>query len=76
MAQAASFDQQNQPIVTLTLKDAAKFAEVTRKVSANGPGQNLLVVWLDFEEGVDSYAAEAIKPENQNLYQQHLLHKY
>ena len=26
---AGSFDQQNRPIVTLTLKDAAKFAEVT-----------------------------------------------
>ncbi|MDN4494565.1 protein translocase subunit SecDF [Ureibacillus aquaedulcis] len=60
---AASFDQQNRPIVTLTLKDAAKFAEVTKKVSQMGPGQNLLVVWLDFEEGVDSYAAEAQKED-------------
>ncbi|MEO4052149.1 protein translocase subunit SecDF [Solibacillus sp. CAU 1738] len=58
---APSFDQQNRPIVTLTLKDASKFAEVTRKVSAMPPGQNLLVVWLDFEEGVDSYAEEAKK---------------
>ncbi|MFJ8237320.1 protein translocase subunit SecDF [Ureibacillus sp. NPDC094379] len=60
---AASFDQQNRPIVTLTLKDASKFAEVTQKIAAMGPGQNLMVVWLDFEEGVDSYAAEAQKPE-------------
>lgn len=60
---AASFDQQNRPIVTLTLKDAAKFAEVTQKIAAMGPGQNLMVVWLDFEEGVDSYAAEVQKPE-------------
>ncbi|MBM7606969.1 SecD/SecF fusion protein [Lysinibacillus composti] len=60
---AASFDQQNRPIVTLTLKDASKFAEVTQKISAMGQGQNLMVVWLDFEEGVDSYAAEAQKPE-------------
>lgn len=58
---APSFDQQNRPIVTLTLKDAAKFAEVTKNVSAMPPGQNLLVVWLDFEEGVDSYAKEAKK---------------
>ncbi len=56
-----SFDQQNQPIVTLTLKDADKFAEVTRKISARPQGENLLVVWLDFEEGVDSYKAEAAK---------------
>ncbi|KGR74455.1 protein translocase subunit SecDF [Ureibacillus sinduriensis] len=60
---AASFDQQNRPIVTLTLKDAAKFAEVTKQVSQMGPGQNLLVVWMDFEEGVDSYAAEAQKED-------------
>ena len=65
----ASFDQQNQPIVTLTLKDAAKFAEVTQKVMGMGEGQNLLVVWLDFEEGVDSYAAEAVKPAKDQKFQ-------
>ncbi|MGM9951447.1 MAG: protein translocase subunit SecDF [Lysinibacillus sp.] len=58
-----SFDQQGRPIVTLTLKDANKFAEVTREISSRPPGENLLVVWLDFEEGVDSYAAEAVKAE-------------
>lgn len=60
---AASFDQQNRPIVTLTLKDASKFAEVTEKISKMPAGQNLLVVWLDFEEGVDSYKAESAKPQ-------------
>ncbi len=64
-----SFDQQNQPIVTLTLKDAAKFAEVTEKVKNMGPGRNLLVVWLDFEEGVDSYAVESQKPPVDQKYQ-------
>lgn len=58
---SGSFDQQNQPIVTLTLKDADKFAEVTREISSRPQGENLLVVWLDFEEGVDSYKAEAVK---------------
>ncbi|MFP3918164.1 protein translocase subunit SecDF [Lysinibacillus telephonicus] len=60
---AASFDQQNRPIVTLTLKDASKFAEVTEKISKMPAGENLLVVWLDFEEGVDSYKAESAKPK-------------
>ncbi len=60
---APSFDQQNRPIVTLTLKDASKFAEVTEKISKMPAGENLLVVWLDFEEGVDSYKAEATKPD-------------
>ncbi|WP_339195116.1 protein translocase subunit SecDF [Solibacillus sp. FSL R5-0449] len=66
---AASFDQQNQPIVTLTLKDAAKFAEVTQKVMSMGAPNNLLVVWLDFEEGVDSYAKEKEKPPAEQKFQ-------
>ena len=57
-----TFSDTNQPIVTLTLKDASKFAEVTRQVSQMPEGQNLLVVWLDFEEGVDSYVQEVLKP--------------
>ena len=57
----ATIDQNNKPIVTLTLKDAQKFAEVTRELSSRPEGQNMLVVWLDFEEGVDSYVAEAVK---------------
>lgn len=65
---AASFSQQNQPIVTLTLEDASKFAEVTKKVSQMPPGQNLLVVWLDFEEGVDTYAKEVLKPEKDQKF--------
>ncbi|MEK5487662.1 MULTISPECIES: protein translocase subunit SecDF [Lysinibacillus] len=58
---SASFDQQNRPIVSLKLKDAEKFADVTSKIAAKPAGQNLLVVWLDFEEGVDSYKAESQK---------------
>ena len=57
----ATFDgQTNEPIVTLTLKDGDKFGEVTEQVLAMAPN-NVLVVWLDFEEGVDSYAAEYAK---------------
>lgn len=58
---SASFDQQNRPIVSLKLKDAKKFADITSKIAAKPAGQNLLVVWLDFEEGVDSYKAESQK---------------
>ena len=60
---SATFDDKNRPIVSLTLKDADKFGQVTEQVMNMGPGKNLLVVWLDFEEGVDSYAAEALKPD-------------
>ncbi|MEK4486579.1 protein translocase subunit SecDF [Psychrobacillus sp. FSL H8-0484] len=57
----AAFNQQGQPIVTLKLKDANKFAEVTGEIAAKPAPDNVLVIWLDFEEGVDSYAAEVMK---------------
>lgn len=60
---AASFDNQNRPIVTLTLKDAQKFAEITSKISKMPQGENLLVIWMDFEEGKDSFKKEAAKPD-------------
>lgn len=59
----AAFNQQGQPIVTLELKDANKFAEVTSEIAAKPAPDNVLVIWMDFEEGVDSYAAEVMKPE-------------
>ncbi|MEI4769440.1 protein translocase subunit SecDF [Psychrobacillus sp. FJAT-51614] len=59
----AAFDQNGQPIVTLELKDANKFAQVTEEIAAKPAPDNVLVIWLDFEEGVDSYKEEALKPE-------------
>lgn len=59
---SASFDQNNQPIVTLKLKDAKLFEEVTRQLYQKPKGENLLVIWLDFEEG-DSFKEENAKPE-------------
>ena len=60
---AATFDQNGAPIVTLELNDPGKFAEVTNTISQLPPPENVLVIWLDFEEGVDSYAAELGKPD-------------
>lgn len=59
----AAFDQNGQPIVTLELKDANKFAQVTEEIAAKPAPDNVLVIWLDFEEGVDSYKEEVLKPE-------------
>lgn len=50
----------NQPIVTLELKDAAKFGEVTTQIKEMGPPDNLLVIWMDFQEG-DSFKEENLK---------------
>ncbi|MCU9613986.1 protein translocase subunit SecDF [Caldibacillus lycopersici] len=56
-----SYDQNGKPNVTLKLKDASTFAEATSKVlTQDNP---VMVIWLDFEEGVDSYAEES-KKEN------------
>ncbi|MGE6415975.1 protein translocase subunit SecDF [Planococcus kocurii] len=59
---AANFDENGQPIVILELNDSGKFAEITSEISQMPPPSNVLVIWLDFEEGVDSYAAEMAKP--------------
>lgn len=52
----------NAPIVTLQLNDSSKFGEVTTEIKNMGPPNNLLVIWMDFQEG-DSYTAEAVKEE-------------
>ncbi|HZG60648.1 MAG TPA: protein translocase subunit SecDF [Anoxybacillus sp.] len=56
-----TFDENGKPSVAIKLKDADKFRQVTEKVYKMGPPNNLLVIWLDFEEGVDSYQKEATK---------------
>ncbi|MFC4711896.1 protein translocase subunit SecDF [Planococcus dechangensis] len=58
-----TFNQEGQPIVTLQLNDPGKFAEVTSEISQMPAPDNVLVIWLDFEEGVDSYQEERLKPD-------------
>ncbi|MDF2536137.1 MAG: secDF, partial [Bacillales bacterium] len=58
------FDSQtNQPIIQIKLRDADKFGEVTGAIKNKYPN-NQLVIWLDFEEGKDSYAAEKLKADH------------
>ena len=52
------------PVVSLKIADQAKFAEITKNLAGLGNGGNLIVTWLDFEEGIDSYSAEAAKVAN------------
>ncbi|AIE60863.1 protein translocase subunit SecDF [Bacillus methanolicus] len=56
-----TFDDQGRPCVSLKLKSAEKFKEVTQKIVNMGEGKNFLVIWLDFEEGKDSFNAEVMK---------------
>ncbi|WJP97016.1 protein translocase subunit SecDF [Macrococcus bovicus] len=46
----------NEAAVSLKLKSASKFREVTEKVFKMTP--NVMVIWMDFEEGKDSYKKE------------------
>jgi protein-export membrane protein SecD/preprotein translocase SecF subunit len=57
-----TFDEQNNPIVSLKLKDREKFYQLTKDILAMAP-QNKLVIWLDYEEGKDSYKEEAGKED-------------
>lgn len=54
--------EKNSPIVTLKMKDADKFADVTTDIKNMGPPDNLLVIWMDYQDG-DSFAEEAGKED-------------
>ncbi|MCM3704391.1 MULTISPECIES: protein translocase subunit SecDF [Cytobacillus] len=62
-----TFDENGKPSVSLKLKSAAKFKDVTQKIVNMGAPNNLLVIWLDFEEGQDSFQAEAAKQDPKYL---------
>ncbi len=48
------------PIVSLKIKDASTFSSITSSISAKSSGENIMVIWLDWEEG-DSYSDERAK---------------
>jgi protein-export membrane protein SecD/preprotein translocase SecF subunit len=57
-----TFDENGAPSVGLTLKSADKFRKVTQEILNMRPN-NYLVIWMDFEEGKDSFKAELAKEE-------------
>ena len=52
--------QDGRPIVSLKIADQSKFAEITADVSSRGSGNNIMIIWLDWEEG-DTYKEEYSK---------------
>ncbi|NIK11268.1 protein translocase subunit SecDF [Alkalibacillus almallahensis] len=66
------FSETNQPIVTLETKrqfedsEYENFRDVTEEVAAKPRGENLLVIWLDYEEG-DSFSEERQKEDPKYL---------
>ena len=51
-----SQDQYGKPAVSLSIRDKDTFYDVTSRVSKMD--NNVIVIWLDYEEGVDSYSSE------------------
>ena len=47
-------DASGKPAVALTVKDKDTFYKVTKKISETS--DKMIVIWLDFDEGVDSYS--------------------
>ncbi|MEB6547976.1 protein translocase subunit SecDF [Heyndrickxia sporothermodurans] len=55
-----SYTETGKPNVVLQVKDRKTFHDVTKKVLDMAPN-NQLIIWLDFEEGKDSYKKEVTK---------------
>lgn len=55
------YDEMNNAMVSLELQDSNKFREVTEEISERPPGENLMVIWMDFVEGEDSFVQEVQK---------------
>ncbi len=53
----------SKPVVSLKIADTSKFSEITSTVAAMSSGENIMVIWLDWQEG-DSYKEEAQKAAN------------
>lgn len=50
-----SYDEKGSPAISLSVKDKDKFLEATTKVSEMESGENIMVIWYNFENGVNSY---------------------
>lgn len=50
-------DEKGLPAVSLIIKDKTKFYEVTKEISKKD--SNMIVIWVDFEEGVNSFSKDA-----------------
>ncbi|WP_040207835.1 protein translocase subunit SecDF [Neobacillus jeddahensis] len=61
-----TFDQNGAPSVSLSLKSADKFRKVSEEIMNMAPN-NYLVIWLDFEEGKDSFKTEVSKADPKYL---------
>lgn len=50
-----SYDETGNPAISLGVADKAKFLEATTKISEKEAGKNVMVIWYNFEKGVNSF---------------------
>lgn len=53
-----SYDESGAPAISLQVADKEKFLEVTTEISQRTNGENVMVIWYNFESGVNSYAKD------------------
>lgn len=61
-----TFDENGKPSVSLKLKSANKFRNVTQEIVNMAPN-NVLVIWLDYVKGKDSFKNEVTKKDPKYL---------
>lgn len=66
-ASASLHPDTNEPIIHVTFQDARLMEQITRDMVSGPQEENMLVFWLDFEEGIDSYEEERMKAEPKYL---------
>ena len=53
-----SYDESGKPAISLMVKGKKKFLEATTEVSNKTSGDNVMVIWYNFENGVNSYSKD------------------
>ncbi len=53
-----TYDESGKPAIQLNVKDNDKFLSATTKVSEMESGKNLMVIWYNYEKGVNSYSKD------------------
>ena len=53
-----SYDESGKPAISLQVADKEKFLKATSEISKKTSGENVMVIWYNFENGVNSYAKD------------------
>lgn len=53
-----SYDENGKPAISLQVADKEKFLDATTDISSKETGKNIMVIWYNFETGVNSYAKD------------------